>query len=223
MQTPRAVRLLLFAAGAAVCAGSFLWDAQVVAWVAAHSSREMSHVASLFSYWGDFLPIVGLLLVLYAIAWQMRRRFFMRILEVMLGCAVAGGLSANILRVLTGRARPSAKVPPGWYGLRDHGAWIAGKFDYSSFPSAHTAVAIACVVPLWLLLPPRGRIFIALPATLIALCIAASRILLNAHHLSDVLTLVWLGILISAIICGKVRRSGGLNWSQSSVQKSMAP
>ena len=127
----------------------------------------------------------------------------MALADMVLGSAVAGGLVANILRLLTGRARPGARVPAGWYGLRDHGVWIAGSYRYSSFPSAHTAVAIACVVPLWLLLPRRQRVVIALPATLIALCIAASRILLNAHHLSDVLTSAWLGILISSLICAR--------------------
>jgi membrane-associated phospholipid phosphatase len=56
---------------------------------------------------------------------------------------------------------------------------------------------------LWLLLAGRTRIAVALPATLAALCVAASRILLNAHHLSDVLTSVWLGIVISALVCGR--------------------
>jgi membrane-associated phospholipid phosphatase len=197
----RPFRLPLFVVGALICAASFRFDNAVTGWVAAHPNRLVHQAARFFTYWGDFLPIVAVLLVLLLIAWRLGRPFFKRVLLLMLGSAVAGGLVANILRVLTGRARPSAKFPPGWYGLRDHGAWIAGKYEYSSFPSAHTAVAIACVVPLWIMLRGRQRVLIALPATLIALCIAGSRILLNAHHLSDVLTSVWLGILISSVIC----------------------
>jgi membrane-associated phospholipid phosphatase len=64
-------------------------------------------------------------------------------------------------------------------------------------------VAIACIVPLWLMLPPRRRLWIATPATLLALCVAASRLVLNAHHLSDVLTSTWLGIVIAAFICDR--------------------
>jgi membrane-associated phospholipid phosphatase len=199
----RPARLLLFAAGALLCAVSFLFDDPVIAWVLSHPSRLVKHVAQFFTRWGDFPPIVALLLLLLLAAWLLKRPFVIRILLLMLGSAMAGGLAANILRVLTGRARPSAGGLPGWYGLKDHGAWIAGSYKYSSFPSAHTAVAIACVVPLWLLLPCRQRVAVALPATLVALCIAASRILLNAHHLSDVLTSVWLGILISTFICAR--------------------
>jgi len=199
----RPFRLLLFAAGALLCAVSFLFDDAVIAWVAAHPSHPLHRTAQFFTRWGDFLPIVALILLLLLIAWLLKRPFFIRILLLMLGSAVAGGLAANILRVLTGRARPSARVAPGWYGLREHGRWIAGAYGYSSFPSAHTAVAIACIVPLWLLLRGPRRYAIALPATLVAVCIAASRILLNAHHLSDVLTSTWLGILISTLLCAR--------------------
>lgn len=193
--------LVLSALGALVCGASFLGDNAVIAWVSAHPDPGVRRIAHFFTYWGDFIPIVLLLVLLLAIARMLKRPFAVRVLMLMLGSAVGGGLAANILRVLTGRARPSARVPPGWYGLRDHGKWIAGSYQYSSFPSAHTAVAIACIVPLWLLLPPRQRLLIACPATLIAVCIAASRILLNAHHLSDVLTSVWLGTVISTLVC----------------------
>jgi membrane-associated phospholipid phosphatase len=194
-----------------LCGVSFFFDNSVIGWVAAHPSPPVRSVARFFTRWGDFPPIVALLLLVLLIAWLLKRPFVIRILLLMLGSAVAGGLAANILRVLTGRARPSAKVPPGWYGLRDHGTWIAGSYGYSSFPSAHTAVAIACVVPLWVFLSPRLRLLIALPATIFALCVAASRILLNAHHLSDVLASVWLGILLATLVCGRFAR-----WLQSS-------
>ena len=201
---------LLFAAGALLCAASFLFDDSIIAWVGAHPSPVVHRLAQFFTRWGDFLPIVVLLGLFLLAAWLLKRPFVIRLLLLTLGSAVAGGLAANILRVLTGRTRPSAHVPPGWYGLRDHGKWIAGTFAYSSFPSAHTAVAIACIVPLWLLLPPRRRLAIALPATMIAVCIAASRILLNAHHLSDVLTAAWLATLISSALCSRFKICGNL-------------
>jgi len=199
----RSVRLFLFAVSAVICAVSFLFDDAVVSWVADHPGRSLHAVAHFFSTWGDYPPILGLLLLLTLMSWLLKRPFAIRLLLLMIASASIGGLIANILRILTGRARPSAKVPPGWYGLRDHGHWIAGSYSYSSFPSAHTAVAIACIVPLWLLLPRRQRFVVAFPATLFALGVAASRILLNAHHLSDVLSSVWLGILVSSLICAR--------------------
>jgi membrane-associated phospholipid phosphatase len=199
----RTVRILLIGGGALLCAASFFFDNAVIAWVSAHPGHHVKHVAQFFTKWGDFPPIIALLLVLLLVAWLLKRPFFTRVVLLMLGCGMASGLAANVLRILTGRARPSTDGPPGWYGFKNHGEWIAGSFKYSSFPSAHTAVAIACIVPLWLLLPTRRRLAIALPATLLALCVAASRILLNAHHLSDVLTSVWLGTLIAWYICAR--------------------
>jgi membrane-associated phospholipid phosphatase len=196
---PKLVGLVLL--GVPLCAASFLFDNPVIQWVAAHPDPLVHRAAQFFTRWGDFFPIIAFLLLLLLLARLLKQSFAIRLLLLMLGSAIAGGLAANIIRLLTGRARPSAKVPPGWYGFRDHGTWIAGSYAYSSFPSAHTAVAIACIVPLWLLLGPPKRLLIALPATLIALSIAASRILLNAHHLSDVLTSVCLGILISTLLC----------------------
>lgn len=190
----------LFAAGAILCAISFRFDDFVIAWVAAHEDPALHAAALFFSRWGDFPPIVALLLLLLLIAKILKRSC--RLLLVMLGCAIAGGIAANIFRFVSGRARPNARVPAGWYGMINHGHWIAGQYRFSSFPSAHTAVAIACVFPLWYF----RRWALAPLATLLAGCVAASRILLNAHHLSDVLTSVWLGTLIALLICAKFSR-----------------
>ena len=196
-------RTALFIAAALLCALSFLLDASVVAWVTGHPDHRIHLVSQWFTRWGDFPPILALLLLLLLAAWLAKRPFGIRLLLLMIGSGCAAGLAANVLRVLSGRTRPSASVPPGWYGFKDHGKWIVGAFQYSSFPSAHTAVAIGCTVPLWLLLPPAKRLYIALPATFLALCVATSRILLNAHHLSDVLSSAWLAALISTIICAR--------------------
>lgn len=195
------IPLLIFGLGALVCAGSFTLDDAVTRWMGAHQSPGLHHAARFFTRWGDFPPIVAALLILFGVAWLRRKPVCIRILILMLGSAVTAGLAANILRFLTGRARPSARVAPGWYWMRAHGKWIAGSHQYSSFPSAHTAVAIACVAPLWICLSGWKRVLIAGPATVIALCIAGSRIALDAHHLSDVLVSVWIGALLSALIC----------------------
>ena len=193
--------LALIVVGAAFCVISFRWDDFIIAWVAAHQDPAVHAVAQFFTRWGDFPPIVALLLLLVLGAKLLKRPC--RLVLIMVGCAVAGGLAANVLRFLTGRARPNARVPAGWYGMMSHGHWIAGQYRFSSFPSAHTAVAMACVFPLWYF-----RRWVAAPfATAIACCIAASRILLNAHHLSDVLTSVWLGSLIATLICSRFRES----------------
>src|ERR1017187_1611214 len=62
------------------------------------------------------------------------------------------GLAALILRVLSGRTRPSNHdVPPGFYGVWHDGHWIIGKYQFSSFPSGHAATAVGLAAAAWLI------------------------------------------------------------------------
>ena len=91
------------------------------------------------------------------------------------------GLAATILRVLFGRTRPLAQVPPGFYGVWHDGHWIIGQFEFSSFPSGHAASAVGLAAATWLVHRGWGAV-----AALYALAVVWSRIALQCHHLSDV-------------------------------------
>lgn len=199
--------ILLFAA---VSIGvSFFLDAPVERWVAAHPNpvlENAARLASRFGAWPWLMLGCGICLV---IARLLRRDDWARLIIVMMiACSIAG-LSADILRGITGRTRPDALgiVAQGWHGIHDGSQWLVGQRAYNSFPSGHTSAAFALAVTLFL-----SRKWPGLALLMLATCIAASRIVLAAHHFSDVVAGAILGagiaILVWRVWMKKIRRAG---------------
>ena len=168
---------LLFAAAVAFCVSWF--DDQVIALV--HETNEVDKnlpkVAGVVSYYGDFLGYNFFLFVgLLVGCWWFRSVKLIRLAVATLICATLAGLTANVLRVTTGRPRPSVKVEDGFYGP-------SLKSKFQAFPSAHTATATGAAFPLLQSSHPR----VGVPTTLLALAVGWSRLQLDRHHLSDVL------------------------------------
>ncbi len=110
--------------------------------------------------------------------------------------SLLAGLACIILRVLCGRTRPMAHDgPPGFYGFWYHGHFIAGKFEFSSFPSGHAATAVGLAAAVWLLHRGWGTV-----AVVYAVAVMWSRIALQDHHLSDVLASTVLGIAMAVVL-----------------------
>jgi membrane-associated phospholipid phosphatase len=106
------------------------------------------------------------------------------------------GLAALILRVLSGRTRPSNHdVPPGFYGIWHDGHWIIGKYQFSSFPSGHAATAVGLAAAAWLIHRGWGAV-----AAVYALAVMWSRLALQCHHLSDVITSAVLAIPLALLL-----------------------
>ncbi len=97
------------------------------------------------------------------------------------GSAAAGGAGLFVLlKKVSGRKRPCEIEPHCWAHLLPP--------DRFSFPSGHTITAFGVAVTLGAFYPAL------LPALLLcAVCIAASRILLGMHFLSDVVVAALLG------------------------------
>jgi len=95
----------------------------------------------------------------------------------------AGLVTFLVLKRVTGRERPCAMETHCWSSLLPP--------DRFSFPSGHTITAFAVAVPFGLVYPSLlvGLVFCAVS-------VAASRVLLGLHYLSDVLA----GVLIGATI-----------------------
>jgi len=91
--------------------------------------------------------------------------------------AEIAGLVSIIIRAFVGRARPNAHVPQGIYGVWHDGHWIIGKYDFSSFPSGHSAVA-----------------------AVYALAVMWSRIAQGVHHLSDVTASIVLAVPVAMLM-----------------------
>jgi len=100
-------------------------------------------------------------------------------------------LFATIIKRLIGRARPfvGAEIDPFLYGQ------LVWRPDYASMPSGHATTAFATAIAVGLLWP-RLR-----PLMLIyALIIAVSRVVLDAHYLSDVIAGAFVGSIGALIV-----------------------
>jgi undecaprenyl-diphosphatase len=124
---------------------------------------------------GWMLVALGMLL------WGCERRF--KALEATVISVFAGQVLFNVLKRLTGRARPCATDSHCWATLLPP--------DRFSFPSGHTITAFAVAVPIGLFYP---AMLTAL--TFCAMSVASSRILLGLHYLSDVIAGIAIGCLI---------------------------
>jgi undecaprenyl-diphosphatase len=100
-------------------------------------------------------------------------------------------LFATIIKRLIGRARPhvGTEADPFLYGQ------LVWRADYASMPSGHATTAFAAAIAVGLLWP-RLR-----PLMLIyALIIAVSRVVLDAHYLSDVIAGAFVGSIGALIV-----------------------
>jgi membrane-associated phospholipid phosphatase len=89
-------------------------------------------------------------------------------------CVAASGLANDLVKLLVGRSRPLVQAQ----GLRP----FTFSYDYQSFPSGHAAVAFGLAfgaMALW----PRWR----WPLLAYAAVVSASRVVLDVHHLGDVI------------------------------------
>ena len=153
---------------------------------------------------------ISSLLLTVAVIWLMdpaRRR---RLLDLGAAAALAG-LTVALMKALVGRPRPRFDDPlyflgpfgvyplPAQAGVRStpelHHAWeIFGNIsgDLWSFPSSHTAYAVALSVFLSALYPRLRPL-----AVVLAVVVGVCRVLLGAHYPSDVVAGAAVGLAIS--------------------------
>ena len=129
--------------------------------------------------------IAGLLGI--AIAFVMKSKTWMRIFLAMLVALALAGVTGRVVKLATGRARPSVKTEAHWNGPR-----FSSK--YHAFPSGHTASSTAFFVALFL-----KRKKIGAPLLLIPVLIALSRMVVGAHYLSDVTFAAILGVICAVL------------------------
>ena len=171
-------------------AAAFHFDESVRVWVTEHSNRSMKQLMRNVSRYGDWPEHIVAGVSLVAVAWWRGSKRWVRIgLTMMLACALAG-IAARGLKIATGRARPSVKQELRWNGPR-----LSPKFH--SFPSGHTAATTAFFGVLFF--ANRRLALCLLPVPLL---IAASRMYVAAHYLSDVICAAIIGILC-AWLCAR--------------------
>lgn len=182
-------RIWIALAAVAVIAlvAAFFLDHAAAAWIGAHSSPELKRAMQTVSRVGDWPAhvIAGLLGI--GVAFVTKSKTWMRIFLAMLVALALAGVSGRVVKLATGRARPSVKTEAHWNGPR-----YSSK--YHAFPSGHTASSTAFFVALFL-----KRKKIGAPLLLIPVLIALSRMVVGAHYLSDVTFAAILGVICAVL------------------------
>lgn len=140
-------------------------------------------IAQSASFWGGWLGWVAVGVLIWVWGAARRRRNWRKAGLACLLATLLAGLTINCFRPTMGRPRPYTELPDGFYG---------SSLDprYHAFMSGHTAGAFAAATALVMTLPPIG-----VPALAGAVVVSWSRMQLNKHHPTDLLTGGVVGIL----------------------------
>ena len=161
------------------------------------STKKIVAALSRYGNWPE-LMLLGVIGFLMARHWSSPRwqKIF---LCAMLASTLAGGL-VNTLRLTTGRTRPRVGEQH-WYGPYHAGKWTIGNPEFNSFPSGHTATAVGFATVILLASPVWGSM-----AMVFAVSVAGSRLLLGAHHPSDLLSAFFVAIGASWFLWNYIER-----------------
>lgn len=173
---------------ALILAGAFYVDANVHTFVLQHQTCKLRTFMLAVSRWGDWPSHIVLGIAGAGMAYALGHRSWLRIfLAMIVACALAGAVS-RVIKISVGRSRPAVTAHAGW-----NGPSLSSK--YHAFPSGHTTSSAA-----FFTVPIFARRRIALALLPIPFLIAASRVLLDAHHLSDVVFAAMLGTLCAFLV-----------------------
>jgi undecaprenyl-diphosphatase len=172
----------------AAIATAFYFDTAVAQFMADHQTPVMRsfmrNVSRFGDWWSHFL--VGLAGA--GIAWWRGSKKWTRIFLAMLIALSIAGIAGRVIKVSTGRARPSVKSEQGW-----NGPSLSSK--YHAFPSGHVVASTAFFAVLAF---ASWRIGVSCFA--ITILIAISRLYGGAHYLSDVMCAAVLGVLTAVLV-----------------------
>lgn len=170
-----------------VLIASFYLDDAVARLVEEHSEGGLRTAGGFVSHYGDWPEHMLLGSVLWILAYFLRSRRWQRIILMMILASILGGLTADVVRGVTGRPRPSTQVADGWYGPHLD-------YKYNAFPSGHAAASTAFFAVLLFVEGPIGAVALIIP-----LAVATARILVDAHHFSDIVGSVIVGVVAAML------------------------
>ncbi len=157
-------------------------DRKVIVWVARFRRRPITVIMRLATKLGNPSSVAVITVIIALLGEQWRRT------AAAFGiAAIAGGVSAQLIKRVIGRERPNVRIE-GFVS-------IAGNPDKFSFPSGHSATAFAVAAAMFA--HPSGIGWIVLP---IASLIALSRVYLGAHYPFDVLAGVAVGAAVGSVV-----------------------
>src|SRR2546423_3784725 len=179
---------LVFPAAALLLLASFYADAAVHVWMTQQQWPALRGFMQAVSKYGDWPEHVVLGLVLLGIAYCRRSKRWQRIFAAMIIACALAGVAARVVKISTGRARPSVQTQAEWNGPR-----LSPR--YNSFPSGHTAASTAFFATLAFASWRIGAGFLVIP-----ILIAFSRMHVAAHHLSDVVCAAMIGAMAAYVV-----------------------
>jgi membrane-associated phospholipid phosphatase len=189
-------------------AGVRRWDTSVNRWFVAHGNGALDAASAVGSRLADTMTVIALGLVVATVVWWRRRDLgAVGILAIALVLEVTVFVTTT---VVVDRARPPVRhldaVPPT-----------------SSFPSGHTAAAIALYIGLAIIVRRSfqrgpGTTALTVVLALFPVAVALSRLYRGLHAPTDVFAGALLGLLALTIACAAARRA-----SDASASRDRAP
>jgi len=185
----RWIALIIILSSALLCGVSYaFWDIPL-AYFCLYMNPAILDVADVITQAGDSLWYYVLLIPAFVLMRVVKKNelWSSRILYVFLSLTLSGIFNAG-LKWLAGRNRPVNLFEDGLFGFTFF--QIDFIYESTSFPSGHSVTAFAVATAVGFIFP-RWRIAAFVGAALIA----ASRVLLTAHFLSDVIAGAAVGTL----------------------------
>ena len=169
--------------------GNLLGDRAVPRWLAAHRTPALTSVGEFWSQAGNTHAILAVGLVAGALALGVFRRWRPVVFLIVL---MMGELALFLgAAKITGRHRPEVSQ-------------LDGTLPTSAFPSGHVAATICLYAGIALLVVPRTRAWwrwlAVVPAVVMPVLVAASRLYRGMHHPTDVLVSVLLAAAWTATV-----------------------
>lgn len=126
-------------------------------------------------------------------------RWMFGALGFVLASIAVSGIATNILKDIIGRARPVLLEREGFYGLQP----FTMDAVYNSFPSGHSTTFLALGLSLGLVMPRLLK-----PLVVLGFLLATTRIVINAHYISDVFGGAFMGAATTLLLALWFRKRG---------------
>jgi membrane-associated phospholipid phosphatase len=180
--------LVAVVVGLVLIVGSFQLDDAVHRWQHKHRWKNIQQLSRNVTRATDWPAHVVIGLLGAGVAWRRGNEKWTRVFLAMIAAGALAGGSAYVLKVSTGRVRPTVKVEKVWGGpdLRQ---------NFQSFPSGHTAFSAGFFGLLFLASWRLGLLCLPIP-----LFVGFTRIFLGAHYLSDAICAIVLGALCAFVV-----------------------
>ena len=191
------------------------FDLPILDWIQANlQSGFMDFIMPIITVFGD----AGI----FWMIWAAILLFFPKTRKIGLGMGIAMALGLlicnGILKPLVGRMRPYdfqiKELGKEWTDFLEAGKLLIGDQSDKSFPSGHTIASFEACSVLML-----GDKRMGIPATILAILIAFSRLYLYVHYPTDVIFSVFAGILFGIIGYTVAQRIPLKNFTKGKYQK----